>query len=119
MREHPAFEFIAIPRHAQGDQAHEVTFFDWCGIEFALIPGAEAVLGYDRDHPWVPSPEENEAYEQLRAQVREGSEYRFTIPGPDGGREHVQIVPPREMPPLEEYIREHLTPLRRVRMRRS
>ncbi len=45
-----------------------------------------------------------------------GAEYRFKVPGPDGDREHVQVVPPREMPPLEDYIQEFLTPLRRVRI---
>ena len=115
-RAYPEFELTGILRYSQGDQAHEIACFDWRGIEFVLIPGSEAVLGYDRDHSWVPSVEENEGYEELRTQAREGAEYRYKIPGPDGVREHVQIVPPREMPPLEDYLRQFLTPLRRVRI---
>jgi len=46
-RKHPQFEFQEIRPQAQGDQAHHIAFFDWRGIEFALLPGSEAVLGYD------------------------------------------------------------------------
>ncbi len=115
-REHPRFQFLDIRRHAQGDQVHEVAFFDWSGIEFALTPGAEIDLGYDPAHPWVPRPEEREGYEELRINARQGSEYRQTVPGPGGQREFALVVPPGEMLPLEDYIQEYLTRLRHVRI---
>jgi len=115
-RAHPQFEFLEIRRHAQDDRAHDVAFFDWCGIEFALIPGAEVTLGYDATRPWTPSAEEHEAYEELRSQVRRAAEYRQTIRGRDGDREFVQNLPPCELPPLREFIKKRLTRLRTVRI---
>ena len=105
-REHPQFSFLDIRRHAQGGQAHEVAFFDWCGIEFALIPGAEVDLGYDPAHPWVPSPEESQGYEAIRLlEARKVQSTDIPSQGPMArAPQHVQIVPPCEMPPLETYI---------------
>ncbi len=28
-----------------------MAFFDWKGAEFALVPGGQALLGYDASHP--------------------------------------------------------------------
>jgi hypothetical protein len=44
-RTHPQFEFAELRGHTQGASVHLVALFDWCGIEFALIPGSEVDLG--------------------------------------------------------------------------
>jgi sulfatase-modifying factor enzyme 1 len=115
-RIHPQFEFVGLRRHAQGGQVHQVAFFDWCGIDFALIPGSQADLGYDPADPWLPSPEERKEYESPRAHAREGWKYKSIGGGPDGDRGHVQIVPPVELPSLQESIARCLTALRRVKI---
>ncbi len=47
------FKFSGMQRHHMGDQAHELAFFDWNGAAFALVPGGQVTLGYDRDDPFI------------------------------------------------------------------
>ncbi|APR75914.1 Hypothetical protein A7982_01261 [Minicystis rosea] len=42
------FRFEGLERHACGDVAHTVAFFTGGGSRFALIPGGEVALGWDR-----------------------------------------------------------------------
>jgi hypothetical protein len=49
--------FAGVEHHALGDQKRQVAFFTWGGARFALLPGGEVTLGYDRGRPFVP-PEE-------------------------------------------------------------
>lgn len=46
--------FAGVEHHAMGDQQRQVAFFTWEGGRFALIPGGEVTLGYDRGRPFVP-----------------------------------------------------------------
>jgi hypothetical protein len=86
------FRFEGIEVHSQGTQTHYVAFFNREGARFALILGGEAMLGYDQDHPWVPGKDELECWEQFRHEYGE------------------------PLPPVEAFIRNYLTPLRRVRI---
>jgi hypothetical protein len=47
------WHFTGIKQHELGNQRHDVAFFDWNGVAFALIPGGEATLGYDRNNPFI------------------------------------------------------------------
>ena len=52
------WRFLRLEVHSQGGVTHEIAFFDYDGVSFALLPGsARAVLGYDRANPWGPAPE--------------------------------------------------------------
>ncbi len=64
-----AFRFHKVGRCALADQQHHIAFFEWDGppegydhVFFALIPGGEATLGYDRDHPFVPNQQQQESW---------------------------------------------------------
>lgn len=64
-----AFRFHKVRRCALADQQHHIAFFEWDGppesydhVFFALIPGGEATLGYDRDHPFVPNRQQQESW---------------------------------------------------------
>lgn len=69
-KELPApFRFHLVETCALGEQSHQVAFFEWAGPPqgydhafFALIPGGEPTLGYDRDHPFVPSQQQKESW---------------------------------------------------------
>lgn len=51
------FRFEGIKVCALGGQAREVAFFRHGGARFALVPGhPSAVLGYDRERPFRPTP---------------------------------------------------------------
>src|SRR5262245_47215329 len=52
------FRFDGIEAHELGDQKHMVSFFRWNDRRFALIPGADATLGFDRSQPFLPTEEE-------------------------------------------------------------
>jgi len=59
------FRFHRVEVHACGSQRHNVAFFEWStgspnhgNAFFALIPGDNALLGYDREHPFIPTPEQ-------------------------------------------------------------
>jgi hypothetical protein len=49
--------FDGVEFHEMGDQKRHVAFFTWKGTRFALIPGGEVTLGYDRHWPFVPDSE--------------------------------------------------------------
>jgi hypothetical protein len=55
--------------YSLGDQTHHVAVFEWVGAPpgyhqgfFALIPGGQVTLGYDREHPFVPSEQQRESW---------------------------------------------------------
>src|SRR5437763_192593 len=48
------FALVGLEGHSLGGQSHEVPIFDHEGRRFALLPGNEAVLGYDRRRPFSP-----------------------------------------------------------------
>ncbi len=66
------FSFNRVAVQSLGDQVHPVAFFDWepVGWEhsewyrgtFALVPGNLATLGYDRNHPFVPTESQLESW---------------------------------------------------------
>jgi hypothetical protein len=65
------FHFCKIELCASGDQRHHVAFFEWEGPPegydqafFALIPGGEVTLGYDRERPFVPNQQQYESWIQ-------------------------------------------------------
>lgn len=45
------WKFLRVAWHECGDQKRHVAFFGWNEIEFALVPGGEVWLGYDRARP--------------------------------------------------------------------
>ncbi len=49
--------FVGVEPHEMGDQRRQVAFFTREGARFALIPGGEVTLGYDRGRPFVPDVE--------------------------------------------------------------
>lgn len=89
------FRFHRVSPCMLGDQKHRVAFFEWEGPPegydrsfFALIPGGEAQLGYDRAHPFEPDEQQRASWEQESA--------------------------PMIHKTLNEYLDMVLTPLRRV-----
>ena len=65
------FRFYKVETCSLGDQQHHVAIFEWAGYFdvshhgfFALIPGAETTLGYDREHPFVPTEHQKESWEE-------------------------------------------------------
>lgn len=52
--------FVGINSYSLGGQQHRIALFSWCGTRFALIPGGDALLGYDRQRPYRPVPSEHE-----------------------------------------------------------
>jgi hypothetical protein len=62
----PGFQFTDIQLCELGEKKNFVAFFNWKNIEFALIPGAEVTLGYDRDNPFIPNEAQLEEWEYTR-----------------------------------------------------
>jgi hypothetical protein len=58
--------FRRVAWHECGDQKRHVAFFDWNGAEFALVPGGEMTLGYDPEHPFVATTEQQWDWESGR-----------------------------------------------------
>jgi hypothetical protein len=56
------FRFQAIRRMRLGDSANDIAFYQAGNAAFALIPGAMASLGYDRDRAWEPNLDELESW---------------------------------------------------------
>lgn len=63
------FRFHKVKTCSLDDQQHHVAVFEWAGYPdgyhhrfFALIPGGEATLGYDREHPFVPNQHQKESW---------------------------------------------------------
>lgn len=77
-----------LETHRNGTEQHRIAFFTHGNERFALIPGATVFLGYDRSHPFAPSPAQQASWNE----TREGF----------------------DMPPLEEFLDRWLTPLRQV-----
>lgn len=71
-----------------GAEEHRIAFLTQGTERFALIPGATVVLGYDRSHPFVPSPAQQASWNETREYFR--------------------------MPLLDEFLDRWLTPLRQV-----
>lgn len=82
------WQFAGIKLQALGDREHYVAFFDWNGAAFALIPGCEATLGYDRDNPFILN----------EAQRQDWNEYMKEWYSPE----------------FDEYMDEVMAPLRTV-----
>jgi len=65
------FRFTGLRRCALGAHAHEIAFFDYLpepGVTFALVPGGAVWLGYDRGHPFAPSPRQREEWSEGQAE---------------------------------------------------
>ena len=45
------WSFARVEWHECGGQRRHVALFDWNGTEFVLVPGADAVLGFDPGRP--------------------------------------------------------------------
>lgn len=94
-----SFRFHTIETCSFGDQKHHIAMFEWIGHPegyhqgfFALIPGDQATLGYDRAHPFQPDQQ------QLENWVHETQETgMFTGT-------------------LDEFLDRVMTPLRHVRL---
>jgi hypothetical protein len=54
--------FDGVEVHQCGDQRRHVAFFRWEDARFALIPGGDVTLGYDRTATFVPSPGQRESW---------------------------------------------------------
>lgn len=62
----PDFQFIDIQFWELGEKKNFVAFFDWKNIEFALIPGAEVTLGYDKINPFILNEAQIKSWEFTR-----------------------------------------------------
>jgi hypothetical protein len=62
---HPSWRFDGVARHEMGDQRRFVAFFDHDGSRFALIPGHEAALGYERGS-FVLQGEQKDLWQRAR-----------------------------------------------------
>ncbi|MGC4043632.1 MAG: hypothetical protein QM758_07480 [Armatimonas sp.] len=61
------WKLTELATFALGDQAHEIAAFEFDGATFHLIPGApSAVLGYDRDNPWIPPAQFETDLDEMR-----------------------------------------------------
>lgn len=56
------WRFTQVRFHAMGSQRRYVAFFDWRGDEFALLPGGQVTLGYDRGRPPILTSEQEQDY---------------------------------------------------------
>ncbi len=86
----PKFQFTDIQICELGEKKHFVAFFDWNNITFALIPGDEVILGYDRDNPFIPNEAQLKNWEYTR------EEYGLE---------------------LNEFLNESFTPLRKINIK--
>ncbi|MDQ2716367.1 MAG: formylglycine-generating enzyme family protein [Chloroflexota bacterium] len=64
-----SFRFHIIKTCSFSDQKHHIAIFEWAGLPegyykgfFALIPGGQATLGYDREHPFVPDQQQQASW---------------------------------------------------------
>jgi hypothetical protein len=73
------WKFLEIRHHAMGDQARHVGFFDYEGVEFALIPGDRAELGYDRNAPPSVSEEWCNEYGEVW-EIRSANSWLISTP---------------------------------------
>ncbi len=91
----PGWSLKGLRQCALAEHHHEMAIFEYDDAEFALIPGAEVTLGYDRDDPFVPTAAQLESFMEC--------DFFYDFPDED---------------PLDA-LREHfdlcLTPLRTVR----
>jgi hypothetical protein len=77
-RELPAsFRFHKIETCSLDDQKHHIAVFEWAGLPkgyhqgfFALIPGGQATLGYDRKHPFVPNKQQQKSWQDETQKTR-------------------------------------------------
>jgi hypothetical protein len=67
----PTFRFHQVEVHTCGNHRHNVAFFEWSkgtpnhgNAFFALIPGDRPLLGYDREHPFVPTFEQHKNWSE-------------------------------------------------------
>lgn len=95
-----SFRFHTIETCSLGEQRCHIAVFEWAGLPedfhqgfFALIPGGQAILGYDRDHPFVPNEQQRESWvqETQRTEMFTGT--------------------------LDEFLDRTMTPLRRVSLK--
>jgi hypothetical protein len=82
------FAFAGLHACEMDGTRHEAALFNCEDAGFALVPGGEVTLGYDRTHPFVPTDAQRQAWARDR---RENG-----------------------LPELNEYLEDRLTPLRTV-----
>lgn len=89
------FRFHKIETCLLGDQKHQVAVFEWAGPPdsrdhtfFALIPGGQGFLGYNRNQPFVPNYAQRESW-------KNETEERFAVS-------------------LDDYLDRVMTPFRTV-----
>jgi len=57
------FAFDSLQSFQMGECQNEVAVFRQSAAQFACLPGAEVVLGFDADRPWQPNPDEQESWQ--------------------------------------------------------
>ena len=63
------FRLARVRTSPSGTTAHEVAIFALGDDRFVLLPGCRATLGYDRDSPFVPSPEQAEDWKKTEKEI--------------------------------------------------
>jgi hypothetical protein len=58
------FQLHSLQTYTLGNKTREIAEFSFDRAQFTLIPGVEAVLGYDASRPWEPTSEELESWNQ-------------------------------------------------------
>ncbi|HLZ61259.1 MAG TPA: hypothetical protein VKR06_30275 [Ktedonosporobacter sp.] len=72
-----SFRFHTLKTCSLSGQKQHAAVFEWAGLPednhhgfFVLIPGGEPTLGYDRDHPFLPTRHQQESWEQETVQTQ-------------------------------------------------
>ncbi len=58
------FVFDRVAAHTFCNQQNAIAEYTYRGARFVLIPGGEAVLGYDASREWKPTPDEAQDWQQ-------------------------------------------------------
>lgn len=64
------FHYVKLEHHALGVQQHTIAIFSWSpseraeALQFAFLPGGTATLGYDRNHPFVPTSAQHKSWQE-------------------------------------------------------
>ena len=66
------FTFKGLKTYSLADQTHEVAAFGWKRSTFLLIPGAAAVLGFDKNASGFPNAAQQESWRPMKALLRLG-----------------------------------------------
>jgi hypothetical protein len=87
------FSFQGIRSHRLGQGRQQVALFEGHSANFALVPGGQAVIGFDVD-PWKPTPDELESWQDT------AEEYSIDKSIEDFVADATQRVRQVELPPL-------------------